>query len=149
MLSSQISAFGHCSKNTSCRVLRGFSFDLGFMAYDVNEIQNETGGTVEQALDTYRDNLREEGHTWWEVIDPFRFGQQIALDLGIDKLAEKAVDWTMDTFSDSASEKMKKAEKSEKVHKAYYDTSNSSLEETVPNYIKLQEEWKNYFFWGI
>lgn len=35
------------------------------------------------------------------------------------------------------------AEKSEKVHKAYYDTLNSSLEETVPKYIKLQEEWKN------
>lgn len=35
------------------------------------------------------------------------------------------------------------AEKSEKVHKAYYDTLNNSLEETVPKYIKLQEEWKN------
>lgn len=35
------------------------------------------------------------------------------------------------------------AEKSEKVHKAYYDTLNSSLEETIPKYIKLQEEWKN------
>ena len=93
------------------------AIDLGFMAYDVNEIQNETGGTVEQALDTYRDNLREEGHTWWEVIDPFRFGQQIALDLGIDKLAEKAVDWTMDTFSDSASEKMKKAQESANARK--------------------------------
>lgn len=35
------------------------------------------------------------------------------------------------------------AEKSEKVHKAYYDTLNSSLEETIPKYIRLQEEWKN------
>lgn len=34
-------------------------------------------------------------------------------------------------------------EKSEKVHKAYYDTLNSSLEETIPKYIRLQEEWKN------
>lgn len=34
-------------------------------------------------------------------------------------------------------------EKSEKVHNAYYDALNSSLGETVPKYIKLQEEWKN------
>jgi len=35
------------------------------------------------------------------------------------------------------------AENSEKVHKAYYDTLNSSLEDTIPKYIRLQEEWKN------
>lgn len=35
------------------------------------------------------------------------------------------------------------AERQEQVHKAYYDTLNSELDNTIPKYIQLQEEWKN------
>lgn len=113
------------------------AIDIGFMASDINDIQDETGASVEQAMDTYLDEMKKEGHTWWEVIDPFRFGQQLALDLGVDKLAEKAVDWAFDKFSDSPQERFRKAQ--EQAEKSWKLQSSQQLKEEHANIQQPQE----------
>jgi len=110
--------------------------DLGFMAHDIKEIQDETGQTIEGSMNEYLERRKEEGHTWWEVIDPFRFGQQVALDLGLDKLAEKAAEWAVDKVTGKNSEDLKKkAQEAFKARQAFLQSQNIDMVPKQPQSI--------------
>ena len=63
--------------------------DLGFMEAEVRSDMNTNNISREQAYENLIERKKEEEFSWWDIINPFGFGQKVGAKLGIDK----AVAW--------------------------------------------------------
>lgn len=70
--------------------------DIGFMEAEVRSDMNTNNISREQAYENLIERKKEEEFSWWDVIDPFGFGQKVGAKLGIDK----AVTWPAEKIGD-------------------------------------------------
>lgn len=110
------------------------AIDIGFNAYEINEIEKELGVSRDEAMKIYLDRKKDEGFTWWHLIDWYGAGQQIAFKLGVDKATESIVDKVYDYFSEDPKER------AERIRKEARENMLKKMEKELPKDLKKKLE---------